>query len=346
MKRYIPLLFGAQVLLTSFPAIGQTAGTCQNPVGSWKNGAQSVLNIVALDSVTGEIKGSFQLSATEPASPVSGWIDLSRLESGNGDVIPISFATGRLPTGGIESWTGYCRELTGAPAITVLWQKVHTLADSPREQIESGADVFSPVPAAGPVHADHAEMVRAEAHVARASTCPNQGKSKNGNPPSAKITALNLLKNRHSAPKSSDMDGSVTLSQMLNSHDDPSVFDQEQGAAITGVLFDVRREKGESCNCYSTDSSDWDYHIYISNGKAKSIFDCAVVEMTPFSRSIHPEWTFNFVKGLKGKKVKVTGWLLFDFEHTGQSFGTNPNTGAPNRHTVWEIHPVTGVTPL
>ncbi len=176
------------------------------------------------------------------------------------------------------------------------------------------------------------------------ASCPYEGLSKNGNPPAQKMVALNLLKNRTSEPEGSDLNSQVTLSAMLNSKDDPNRFDEQQGATITGVLFDVRAEKGESCNCYSPDPNDWDYHIYIGKANAQSIFDCAVVEMTPYSRSIHPEWTLAYVKSLKGKQVQVTGWLLYDFEHKSQSYETNPNPGTKARHTVWEIHPVTSLT--
>jgi hypothetical protein len=192
----------------------------------------------------------------------------------------------------------------------------------------------------------HADSLEALAESTAFTDCPPQGRASNGNDPPQKIFDLNILKNRNKKPKPPDIDQGVTLDKMLNSHDDLSLFNENMAATITGVLFDVRQEKKETCNCNSSNSKDWDFHMYISNGNAQSIFDCAVIEITPYSRRIHPEWTLDFVKGLKGKQVKVTGWLLYDFEHKGQSFETNPTTGVRARHTVWEIHPVTGLTAL
>jgi hypothetical protein len=186
------------------------------------------------------------------------------------------------------------------------------------------------------------ELLHVDSNIA-ASICPPEGKDKHGHTPAADIVALNLLKNRRTEPLASQIDNAVTITKMLNSNDNVTRFDQHKGATITGILFDVKEEKGETCNCNSTNPNDWDLHIYISKTVAHSIFDCAVIEITPYSKSIHPEWTYDYIKSLKGKTVKVTGWLLYDFEHKGQSYETNPSTGAPYRHTVWEVHPVTSI---
>jgi hypothetical protein len=341
MIKTIALGLLAHFVFGMMPGFAQQTPTCHNPVGSWADESHAVLHIVAFDSAGGEIKGTYRLSTAAELLPVSGRIGL--FHPAAGDVTPIAIIAGGNVPGDIQSWTGYCRETEGVPTITVIGQMAG--AGSSGEVVSSRA-IFKPASEVEVAARMDSTRVISEAHIARASagSCPMQGKNKQGNPPAAKLVALNLLKNRNSVPQGADLDAAVSLSQLLNSHDDANVFDEHQAATITGVLFDVRQEKGESCNCYSTDSKEWDFHIYIGNSNAKSIFDCAVVEMTPYSRAIHPEWTLDFVKGLKGKKVKVTGWLLYDFEHLGQSFETNPNTGAPNRHTVWELHPVTGIS--
>lgn len=43
--------------------------------------------------------------------------------------------------------------------------------------------------------------------------------------------------------------------------------------------------------------------------------------------------------------VRVTGWLLFDFEHAGRSQNTATQPGVW-RATAWEIHPITSIEPL
>jgi Avidin family len=338
------LFFIAQVI----PTKGQSP-TCLHPVGTWKGKDNSQINILWVDSATGEIKGTYRPAITDAAqsAPLSGWISVA---SGADDQHPSAFtwSSGAVPAGYMVSWTGYCRQEQGIATIRALSESVQVQPDSGVDHLITEMTVWVASAAAGQAHQmAMTKAVRpAPATGIGSASCPYEGKAKNGNPPAAKLVAINLLKNRTNEPAGSDLNPAVTLSGMLNSKDDPNIFDEQQGATISGVLFDVRAEKGESCNCYSTDPNDWDYHIYIGNANAKTIFDCAVVEMTPYSRSIHPEWTLSYVKSLKGKQVQVTGWLLFDFEHTGQSYETNPNTAARNRHTVWEIHPVTTLSAI
>jgi hypothetical protein len=336
------LFFVAQVM----PTKGQTP-TCLHPVGTWNGAGNSQINILWVDSATGEIKGTYHSGMTDAAqsAPLSGWITVAPVA----DAQPLrgfTWSSGTVPSGYIQSWIGYCRQEQGIPTIRALSERAQGQADSGLDHLLTEMTVWLASSSAEQPH--KMAMMRAVRAAPTtgigSASCPFEGKAKNGNPPASKLVALNLLKNRSNESSASDLNAAVTLTSMLNSKDDPKIFDEHQGAMISGVLFDVRAEKGESCNCYSNDPNDWDYHIYIGNADAKSIFDCVVVEMTPYSRSIHPEWTLSYVKSLKGKQVQVTGWLLFDFEHLGQSFDTNPNTNARNRHTVWEIHPVTALS--
>jgi len=146
-----------------------------------------------------------------------------------------------------------------------------------------------------------------------------------GDATSEKVRALNMLKNRSvSSPVSFNTD--VTLNEMFNSGDDPTKFSQEDGATVEGYLFNAKQEKGESCNCHTTDIDKQDIHIYISpHEHPTGIADCLVVEITAKDKALHPEWTAAYIKTMKGHKISVTGYLLFDFEHTHQSYGTNPD---------------------
>lgn len=179
--------------------------------------------------------------------------------------------------------------------------------------------------------------------MARLGSCPPEGRKKDGGELSERLQQNNILKNRTKKPRSTDFDNTVTLQKMLRSKDKEDLFDERHAATITGYLFDVRQQKAESCNCHSDDPDNWDFHIYISSGRAQSIADCVVIEITPYSRRLHPEWTLSYIRDLKGKQVRITGWLFYDSEHTGQSLGSNPNTRAPHRRTVWELHPVTNI---
>jgi hypothetical protein len=345
MKK-VALLFSS-LLLAGFVVTtsGQTS-TCRHPVGTWRSDSNSQVTISQVDSTTGEIKGTYHSGLREvtQSTPLSGWLTVWPDTNDQGQTaLTLTSRTGL--DGYVISWTGYCREEQGIPTIRALSEKASVRPDSGQGRVLTEMTVWVYSSASEP--AQRMALMSGErtapATGIGSASCPYEGKTKSGAPPAAKLVALDLLKNRANEPGSGNLNTGVTLAGMLHSKDNPNAFDEHQGATITGILFDVKAEKGETCNCFSTNPNDWDYHIYIGNANAKTIFDCAVVEMTPYSRSIHPEWTLAYVKSLKGKQVRVTGWLLFDFEHLGQSFETNPNTGAPNRHTVWEIHPVTAL---
>jgi hypothetical protein len=53
------------------------------------------------------------------------------------------------------------------------------------------------------------------------------------------------------------------------------------------------------------------------------------------------DWTTESLKSqLEGKRVEVTDWLLFNYEHIHQAENTNPGGEHNYRATSWEIHPV------
>jgi len=78
-----------------------------------------------------------------------------------------------------------------------------------------------------------------------------------------------------------------------------------------------------------------------------------IVEITPRLRvkvfeSLGLENTANnkeLRKLIIGKKVRVTGWLLFDSEHKINSYNINPRRKTKTiwRATCWEIHPITNI---
>jgi hypothetical protein len=106
----------------------------------------------------------------------------------------------------------------------------------------------------------------------------------------------------------------------------------------------VKQEKGESCNGNSTDPKDWDYHVYIAKDSGeRRIANTVVVEVTPYTRSVHPEFTLYRLRKLRNHKVRVTGWILYDFEHLDVSAGSNPEGKKEYRQTVYELHPVTNI---
>jgi hypothetical protein len=172
--------------------------------------------------------------------------------------------------------------------------------------------------------------------------CPAVGRTKDGNEPSAKIQCLNRLKNRTGAPD--DINAGITFNDLYNSKDNPYLFNEKQGASITGYLVEAITSKGESCNCYTDDPDLRDIHIYLSPiPEIANKKDCIIVEITAVGKHNHVDWHLSYFNSLKGHKVKVTGYLLYDFEHRGNSYEYNPEGPHLWRRTSWEIHPVTQV---
>jgi len=73
-----------------------------------------------------------------------------------------------------------------------------------------------------------------------------------------------------------------------------------------------------------------------------------IVEVTPWWRrhaaSRGSNWSTDSLRlSLRGRWVRVTGWLLFDDEHQRQAENTTPGRVGNWRATAWELHPVTGV---
>ena len=185
------------------------------------------------------------------------------------------------------------------------------------------------------------------------SPCPRQGDGKGD-------ATLDRQKNRYLAPTSADLDPKITTAGDLITQLPqlkPSSMHREtwpnniteqvdtyeaKGATIEGYMLDAKEEdtgKGESCNCHDPEVL-FDYHIYIADTAGVPKAKSTIVEMTPRWRSVNPNWTannqevgFNFIHRLIGKKLRVTGWLLFDQDHV--------NNIGQWRATVWEIHPVT-----
>src|SRR5579862_5780396 len=87
--------------------------------------------------------------------------------------------------------------------------------------------------------------------------CAASGRPKS----SAKIKALDLLKNRNRAPKDEDIDPLVSLVAMLAPGADYTRFSNDKGETIRGYVMSVKVGGIESCNCKATDPADRDTHI-------------------------------------------------------------------------------------
>lgn len=169
--------------------------------------------------------------------------------------------------------------------------------------------------------------------------CPVTGLTQDAKRPTAKITALNRLKNRTTTP--TNIDNSITLESILAHGNDTGRFSNSKAITITGFITDVKSGGAEDCNCYYGKDPYIDTHIEIAasateTNKKKMM----VVEITPRIKATHDKWNTKELKKLIGKQVTVTGWMMFDNNHWQNSLNTNPNGGNVYRATAWEIHPV------
>lgn len=108
----------------------------------------------------------------------------------------------------------------------------------------------------------------------------------------------------------------------------------------------------ESCNCHATGDEERDTHIELamSSGEVRGS-RLVIAEVTPRWRRLMAargvDWT---TEGLKarflGKRVRISGWMLFDGEHMGEARNTAPKGRGNARATAWEIHPVTAIAVL
>jgi hypothetical protein len=177
--------------------------------------------------------------------------------------------------------------------------------------------------------------------------CPPEGDAK---PDSVK--ALNILKNRVIPPQDDEYDASVSLSAFLQPGDDEDRWDEAKGGVLAGFVHDAKVGGIETTNCKATDAADRDTHIELvlsqtKDGPTKRV----IVEVTPRWRdkmqSQGVDWSTSALKkSIKGKWVRVKGWLLFDLEHENQSENVNPGNEKNWRATAWEIHPVTEIDVL
>jgi hypothetical protein len=170
-----------------------------------------------------------------------------------------------------------------------------------------------------------------------------------GSATTARLKALNQLKNRYTVPKDNQIDSSITLSAMLAPGNDKTRWSSTSGAEVTGFVLDVKPGGGETCNCGKTDAAHIDAHMeLVLNSTDTAGTQSVVVEVTPRLRAIMgssgTDWSTKALKKqFRQKWVKVRGWMTFDSQHAGVAENTNPRGASNWRATAWELHPVTDI---
>jgi len=163
-----------------------------------------------------------------------------------------------------------------------------------------------------------------------ADDCPPQGDGGDRD--------LNKLKNRAETPRSAVTMAVRDLVRMRSvrtrrnrarwTREQSRSIGEIEGAAVRveGYVVSVREEGAEAANCHG---DGHDLHVTLS--EALGGRDLVVVEITPRMRK--SSWTTAAVRALLRRRVRVTGWLMYDQEHAP----------GDSRSTSWEVHPVTGV---
>jgi hypothetical protein len=172
-----------------------------------------------------------------------------------------------------------------------------------------------------------------------------------GSPAPPLVQQLNYMKNRSSSPKAKDIKPAIILEAVLGAGKDTNRWSDNSAAEIEGFVFDVKPGGIESTNCRAEDLADRDTHIEIVRSMEDSgLTRRMIVEVTPRLRAMALarglDWSTQALQALKGHRVRIRGWMLFDFEHVDESENTAPTNRDNWRATAWEIHPVTDITVL
>ncbi len=130
------------------------------------------------------------------------------------------------------------------------------------------------------------------------------------------------LKNRRMAPRSTDIDKSVTLAGLLEKSSE-SDWATSKAAVIEGYVIQVEKEE------------DGDFHIVLADGpQGHDTRKWVIIEVTPAWRKRKASLSEARLRQLMQKRVRVTGWLFYEPEEEH----------ADPRGTRWELHPVTDIT--
>ena len=186
-------------------------------------------------------------------------------------------------------------------------------------------------------------------------SCPACGTATN-----KKQQTLNVQKNRGTAATNPQK---ITVQEIRDPANNTGKFTPSKQVSVTGYVAGV--DPGglkETCNCKRADLRDVHINIVADPSEANDQTKYVVVEFTPrwekrfsFDDSNYDAMRQAVEDKIKGKWVKFSGWMLFDYIHANASQSTSPNnpvcpkdgklhTGCNWRATPWEVHPVTAYT--
>lgn len=126
-------------------------------------------------------------------------------------------------------------------------------------------------------------------------------------------------------------------------HDDRNDFVEDLYVYLQGYLVDFQEQGPEPSNCNKASKAlkNGNVRIYIGLKPRARKRNCVVVEITPDFKRLYPNYEKQLIKGTK---VKVAGYLIYDSEYKENT--TNTSTKRRRdlwRKTNWELHPIVSI---
>jgi hypothetical protein len=154
---------------------------------------------------------------------------------------------------------------------------------------------------------------------------------------------LNQKKNRQIDVSTSQEPEDLPLKNLLPSKkrkNDKKLWKEGAYVVMEGYLVDFEEEGPESCNCAEAKASDksGDVHMFLGLRPGSAKKNCLVVEITPAFKKKFPNYEDLL---LKKSKIKVKGYLFYDYPHEKDAFTTCSTCSHIWRKTPWEVHPIT-----
>ena len=169
--------------------------------------------------------------------------------------------------------------------------------------------------------------------------CPPEGDATQ-----ASKKELNKKKNKSVNVNSSIEPEELELRKLLPSKqrkNDKTLWREGAYVVMEGYLVDFAEQGAESCNCGEANASDktGDVHMFLGLAKNSAKKNCMVIEITPKFKDKFPDYENDFLK--KKARIRVYGYLFYDFPHEKDAFTTCNACTHIWRKTPWEIHPIT-----
>lgn len=176
--------------------------------------------------------------------------------------------------------------------------------------------------------------------------CPPEGLAT----PGSRKEALYRLKAVYKIPQAAELNRH-DIEEFLEQGDDTDRWYEGAAVEMDVYIGDVYAAEAEDCNCkkQTDDMRDTRILMYAQDANQQKKYSM-VGEVTPRIKALKKskglDWSTTALKRFKGKWMRVRGWLLFDWAHTGNAVNTKPRSRSLWRGTAWELHPLTDILPI